>query len=558
MIWSYWNTRQLQEAIDEIDEELYDNLKAMLPSLRGESFDPTEIDNRSNLVKILEAFAPSDYFSKKPNLEKCLNHLPPAKLKQLVRGLNEIGSSISRGEHSTMVEQIVSLRWNNRIFSDFFIQFFELPLHFQAPDTSKPPSFVDIEPLSEDNPTPLIARPLKNLIDYQTQVYLDSMEKLQIPRSRFVIQMPTGSGKTRTSMEIISSFLKNADEGAVVIWLAHSRELCEQAYQCFIEVWQYLSNKPLKALRCWGSHPAPAAYEKSMFIVGGFQKINSLLKKDASSFGQLSERVGLIVIDEAHKAVAPTYKNAIRMLKGDNTNVIGLTATPGRTETEETVEMSEFFFESKVNITTPSGVSEIEMLKSRRVLAQIDYIPIQSPLEIELTRSQKRSLEDTFDFPRGFLQTVASSNIRNIEIMKKLLLSCGEGRRILFFACSVKHSKFIMSLLIYFGINAAHVDGSTSKGRREQVIQEFKDGTVQVLCNYGVLTTGFDAPNTDEVFIARPTNSVVLYSQMIGRGLRGPTIGGTERCRISDVKDNIQGFGNQVRVYHWFEEFWDN
>ena len=164
----------------------------------------------------------------------------------------------------------------------------------------------------------------------------------------------------------------------------------------------------------------------------------------------------------------------------------------------------------------------------------------------------------TFDFPKGFLNTVASSNVRNLEIMNKLLLSCREGRRILFFSCNVKHSKFITSLLTYFGIKAAHVDGGTAKHRREYVIESFRNGDLQVLCNYGVLTTGFDAPNTDEVFISRPTNSVVLYSQMIGRGLRGPTIGGTERCRISDVKDNITGFGDQVRVYHWFEEFWDN
>jgi superfamily II DNA or RNA helicase len=198
------------------------------------------------------------------------------------------------------------------------------------------------------------------------------------------------------------------------------------------------------------------------------------------------------------------------------------------------------------------------MLKSRNVLARIDYVPIISPLELELTTSQKKSLETTFDFPPGFLKKVGSSNIRNIEILKKLISSCKEGRKILFFSCTVAHSKFIMSMLIYFGINAAHVDGSTSNPRREQVISEFKDGDIQVLCNYGVLTTGFDAPNTDEVFISRPTNSVVLYSQMIGRGLRGPRIGGTDRCRISDVKDNIQGFGDQVRVYHWFEEFWDN
>ena len=103
------------------------------------------------------------------------------------------------------------------------------------------------------------------------------------------------------------------------------------------------------------------------------------------------------MIDEAHKAVAPTYKNAIMNLKSNNTNVIGLTATPGRTEIEETVEMSEFF-ESKINIRTPTESSEIDMLKSRKVLARIDYIPIISPIELELTRSQKRSLEETFDF----------------------------------------------------------------------------------------------------------------------------------------------------------------
>ena len=557
MIWSYWNTRQLQTAIDDIDDELYHNLVEMLPPLRGDSFDPTEIDNRNNLVKILQSFAPSDYFSKRENLKNCLDNLPPAILKKFVRGLNPLGFQISKGSHLEMTEEISSIRWSNRVFSDFFLEFFKLPSNFRPPDKRKTPSFVDINPISDTNP-PLIARPFKNLIDYQTQVYMDSMEKLQIPRSRFIIQMPTGSGKTRTSMEVISSFLKNAEEGTIVFWLAHSSELCEQAFQCFIEVWQYMSNKPLKAVRCWGSHPEPVLYDKSMFIVGGFQKIHSILRKDESAFEQISNRIGLIVIDEAHKAVAPTYKHAIMKLKSNNTNVIGLTATPGRVEIEETVEMSEFFFESKVNIRTQTGTSEIDMLKSRKVLARIDYIPIISPLELELTSSQKRSLENTFDFPKGFLKTVASSNIRNIEIMKKLLLSCTEGRKILFFSCSVKHSKFIMSLLIYFGIKAAHVDGSTSKERREQVIEDFKHGEVQVLCNYGVLTTGFDAPNTDEVFISRPTNSVVLYSQMIGRGLRGTTIGGTEKCRISDVKDNIVGFGDQVRVYHWFEDFWDN
>jgi DNA repair protein RadD len=557
MVWEYWSTRYLQEALEEIDEELLDDLEEILPPLRGDSFNPTELSNRVNLVEILSAFAPSDYFKKKDNMNKCLNFLPLKKLRELISILNDNGFAIPRGSHEEMMESILSIRWSNNTFSTTFVDFFNLPSHFISPEVEKTPSFIDIEPLSTDNP-PIIPKPLKNLIDYQTQVYMDANKALSIPRSRFIIQMPTGSGKTRTTMEIIANHIKNSEHGTVVFWLAHSSELCEQAYQCFIEVWQYLADRPLKAVRCWGKHPVPASYEKSMFIVGGFQKVHSILRKDEDAFSMLQDRIGLIVVDEAHKAVAPTYKAAIQKLTGMNTRVIGLTATPGRTEVEETAEMSEFFFQSKVNIKAERGTSEIEMLKQRKVLAQIDYIPIQSPLNIELSTSQKRSLERTFDFPKGFLSTVASSNVRNLEIMKKLLLSCREGRRILFFSCNVKHSKFITSLLTYFGIKAAHVDGGTAKHRRESVIESFKTGDLQVLSNYGVLTTGFDAPNTDEVFISRPTNSVVLYSQMIGRGLRGPTIGGTERCRISDVKDNITGFGDQVRVYHWFEEFWDN
>ena len=75
-------------------------------------------------------------------------------------------------------------------------------------------------------------------------------------------------------MEIISQHMNKAPEGNIVLWLAHSSELCEQAFQCFIEVWQHLARKETKAVRCWGKHPQPVAYSKSMFIVGGFQKIN--------------------------------------------------------------------------------------------------------------------------------------------------------------------------------------------------------------------------------------------------------------------------------------------
>ena len=104
-------------------------------------------------------------------------------------------------------------------------------------------------------------------------------------------------------------------------------------------------------------------------------------------------------------------------------------------------------------------------------------------------------------------------------------------------------------------IKAAHVDGKVSKNRRKKIINDFINEDTQVICNFEILSTGFDAPKTDVVFISRPTFSIVLYAQMIGRGLRGPAIGGSESCKIIDVKDNIQGYSNEDSVFTYFQEY---
>ena len=187
-------------------------------------------------------------------MKQCLS-TPPQKLRSLVRYLFECGVEVQRGSFEEMVEGILRQRWSNYSFSSAFVEFFDLPSHFISPEAEKLPSYIDIEPLSPEN-GPIIAKPLKNLIDYQTQVYVDANKALEVPRSRFIIQMPTGSGKTRTSMEIIANHLKRAPPGSVVFWLAHSSELCEQAFQCSSKCGN-LADKPLKAVRCWGSHPVP-------------------------------------------------------------------------------------------------------------------------------------------------------------------------------------------------------------------------------------------------------------------------------------------------------------
>ena len=155
---------------------------------------------------------------------------------------------------------------------------------------------------------------------------------------------------------------------------------------------------------------------------------------------------------------------------------------------------------------------------------------------------------------------MSNSQVRNYEILKRIdnLIKENPNSKIIFFGLNIEHSKFICALLNVMGIIARHVDGTTSLNRRAGILDDFKNKNLQVLCNDRLISTGFDAPKTDTIIIAKPTFSIVLYSQIIGRGLRGPEIGGTDYCKIIDVKDNIQGYSNFDAVYEYFDEYFED
>jgi superfamily II DNA or RNA helicase len=358
-------------------------------------------------------------------------------------------------------------------------------------------------------------------------------------------------------MELVSAYLNESSDGRVVVWMAHSEELCEQAYEGFLEVWRHLGTHPVRIVRVWGTGATlPYDFSERAFVVGGFQKMHSMLTSNLIPFAELKDRIDVVIVDEAHKVLAPTYKEVTKALVGNGTRVVGLTATPGRSavDAEENRALAEFFFNEIVSIDS-GNQSVISFLRKRKVLADVTYEPIHTELNYDLSDNDRAYLEQFFDLPPGVLKKIGSDDVRNVEILKRLQHECDGGSQIIFFACSVEHSRFITAMLLYLGFKAAHVDGQTSKNRRRSIIDSFKSRSIQVICNFGVLSTGFDAPKTDLVFISRPTASIVLYSQMVGRGLRGPAIGGTESCKVIDVKDNISGFSNQESVYEYFEDY---
>ena len=124
------------------------------------------------------------------------------------------------------------------------------------------------------------------------------------------------------------------------------------------------------------------------------------------------------------------------------------------------------------------------------------------------------------------------------------------------FTCGVEHSKFLTAALLAKNVSAAFVDSTVTRQRRRSLVKDFASRKLSILMNFGVLSAGFDAPGVNTVVITRPTTSVVLYSQMVGRGLRGPKMGGSAECRLIDVRGNFTRFGGVESVYDVFRDYW--
>jgi len=531
-----------------IDEELIRRLEIILPLFLDSTTELLNVYKRENLAKIADIFVGEQVLKNEKTRKLVLQHQPPEIIDKL---LNETGT-ITEGESFNLkVDALVKRGW---IDIDFIKKFVSI-LRFSDANI---PLVQSVEETEE-----IIARPLtpfKSLKEYQMPVYSEASRRLEIPRNRFIIQMPTGSGKTRVAMEIVTQFLNSSGNGEKVIWLANSSELCEQASAAFREIWEHIGIYDVKIYRVWGKKKITQIDENyRSVVICGFDKLYSMLKSNKSSFDRIKRNANIVVIDEAHKAIAPTYKETIKALLSKNTKVVGLTATPGRSASIETenLELSEFFFGSIVGISNGKEDSVISLLRKRKVLAEVKYHPLITGRTYSLSNKEQYDIEKMFDFPKGFLSKIGNDDIRNIEILKRVQEEAQKGKLVLLFACSVNHSKFLSSCLNYIGVKSGHVDGEVGYGKRRSIINDFRNENLQVLCNYGVLSTGFDVPKIDVVFITRPTNSVVLYSQMIGRGLRGPTIGGTELCTIVDVKDNIIGYSSEDRVYNYFSEYWE-
>jgi len=399
------------------------------------------------------------------------------------------------------------------------------------------------------------------LFKHQRRAIREVAGALTEPPHRVMLHMPTGAGKTRTAMNAVSTILA-ANEPSLVIWLAFSEELCEQAAEEFERAWGNLGNRAVDIHRFWGNRRLNLDEVNDGFVVIGLQKAFSAGRRDPQLLAKLADRTQLVVLDEAHQAIARTYKFVLERLVDRHaaTKLLGLSATPGRTWNDPAADeaLAAFFAKRKVTLQVDGYENPVDYLIENGYLARPTFESIEHQGE-DLSEGELDQLYKHLDVPDDLLKQLATDEKRNLLIIDRLEQLAKQHDRIIVFAATVQHAYLIATVLQVQGIDAVAITGATDPTERHRLIQRFKaeSDVPRILCNYGILTTGFDAPRTSAALIARPTSSLVLYSQMVGRAIRGRRAGGNDDAQIVTVVDtNLPGFGQIQDTFTNWEDVW--
>ncbi len=363
-----------------------------------------------------------------------------------------------------------------------------------------------------------------------------------------LLVLPTGGGKTLTVAYWLAKNL--IDKNKKILWIAHRHELLEQAKSTFQERLAYkdiFSSKTSFNYRIIsGIHDKPVNIKSTDDIIisskdslnAGFDHLyNNWLKGNEEIF---------LVIDEAHHATAKTYRKLIKNLKEkvNQFRMVGLTATPFRTADDEQGLLAKVFTDDiiyKVDLRT---------LISRGILSEPIFEEVNTNFDMTklLSDEQLDNLKyfDIDAIGKGTAKTIAENDSRNWVIVNRYQKNKKKYKQTIVFALNQDNAIALKKLFEQEGIKADYVistikDQSTgltiSSKENKDKIDRFRKGGLDVLINVNILTEGTDLPNVQSIFLARPTISSILMTQMIGRGLRGEKAGGTKEAYIVSFID---------------------
>ncbi len=411
---------------------------------------------------------------------------------------------------------------------------------------------------------------LPGLHDYQRTV-VDNTRKLirsngALGERRGMISMPTGSGKTRVAVQAIVEAIRDDGFEGGILWVADRDELCEQAVEAWRQVWssEGVQAKRLRISRMWAGQPQPLPTGEMHVIVATIQTLYAKIDRQPESYEFLAD-FKLLVFDEAHRSVAPTFTSVMQDLgltrwrRLQEPFLIGLTATPYRGHDErETERLVNRYGRNRLDsgaFASDDPENVIQQLQDMLILARADHDTIDGG-RFQLSPYELQQSQNTPWLPRSVEDRIAGNTDRTQRIIEAYEKLIAPDWPTLIFATSVEHSQTVAALLTSKGIKARAVSGTTETSTRRRVVEEFRAGEVKALVNYGVFREGFDAPKTRAIIVARPVYSPNLYFQMVGRGLRGVKNGGNDRCLILNVRDNIDNFERKL-AFSDLDWLWD-
>lgn len=351
------------------------------------------------------------------------------------------------------------------------------------------------------------------LFDYQEDMKERIEKALRLHRS-VMAQMPTGTGKTYLLTAVIDSFVSNNPKENVWI-VAHRRELVSQIDETVRKF-----------------HSYSASNTSSLLSSVKAMSIQWLMRH----YDEIEGEPGMIVIDEAHHALAKTYKEMWERFP--KAKFLGLTATPCRLNGKGFTDLFDVLVQSW-------GVPEF-ISKGR--LATYDFVSIKSDGVTQrlIDSLQKRGADG--DYQNKEMDMLLNKK-PSIERLYQSLEEFGKDRKGIVYAINISHAQKITKLYQEHGVKAIAIDSKTPAMERQQDIEVFKKGDIQVLVNVDIFSEGFDCPDVEFVQLARPTLSLAKYLQMVGRGLR--VAKGKKNCVIIDNVGLYRVFGLPSQVWNW-------
>ena len=351
------------------------------------------------------------------------------------------------------------------------------------------------------------------LFDYQEDMKERIEKALRLHRS-VMAQMPTGTGKTYLLTAVIDSFVSNNPKEKVWI-VAHRRELVSQIDETVRKF-----------------HSYSASNTSSLLSSVKAVSIQWLSKH----YDEIEEEPGMIVIDEAHHALAKTYKEMWERFP--KAKFLGLTATPCRLNGKGFTDLFDVLVQSW----------DVPEFISKGRLATYDFVSIKSDGVTQrlIDSLQKRGADG--DYQNKEMDMLLNKK-PSIERLYRSLEEFGKDRKGIVYAINISHAQKITKLYQEHGVKAIAIDSKTPATERQQDIEAFKKGDIQVLVNVDIFSEGFDCPDVEFVQLARPTLSLAKYLQMVGRGLR--VAKGKKNCVIIDNVGLYRVFGLPSQVWNW-------